>query len=71
MATKFCKVTLGIRRSQSGAQNFEMSPRFLENLRTPALNYTCSCRWKRVDHLRKRVCIIYVAFLLLVDAEQQ
>jgi hypothetical protein len=72
MATKFCKVALGIRGSQSGAQNFEMSPRFLENFRTPALNYICSCRWKRVDHLRKRVFfLIYVTFLLLVDAKQQ
>jgi len=65
MATKFFKVALGFRGAQSGAQNFEMSPRFLENFRTPALNYICSCRWKRVDHLRKRVCFIYVTSLLL------
>lgn len=44
MATKFFKVALGFRGAQSGAQNFEMSPRFLENFRTPALNYICSCR---------------------------
>jgi hypothetical protein len=43
MATKFFEVALGIRGSHSGAQNFEMSPRFLENLRIPALNYICSC----------------------------
>jgi hypothetical protein len=38
LGSKFCKVAFGICGSHFDAQNFEMSPRFLENLRIPALN---------------------------------